>query len=393
MATSTDRGTPTTSTERDIPVPATRPAGATRWLRILTLWRVVHLVLAALGAFLLFTGDAPEGRLAEFLGLMAALVAVADIYALVSLRRGRHGGRAASLALDYLTFVGCVLVLLQVTDTFVGLDALGANFGRGAPFVVAALLILILSGTAAPRIARICRIAAAVLGVVALVVVGLLPGLWTFLGRVAQPVPLLVLLGAVSSGLVARRTYKPDIARLLGANRQNTRTLEGLLFASPNVLGFLAFFAGPLLFSLYVSLNDWDAFSAPSFVGLDNYIRILSLDVAIARDGVLSFADGYREIVRVGSLGLGARDPLFWTSITNILLFALLAIPASVLPALGLAQLLNIRAPGMRLFRAIFFVPLDRRRGGRRTHLEAAVQRHGRLAQLPHQSGGRPAER
>jgi hypothetical protein len=45
-----------------------------------------------------------------------------------------------SLAADYLTFVAALVALLQVTRVFVGLDALGATFARGVPFLVVALL-------------------------------------------------------------------------------------------------------------------------------------------------------------------------------------------------------------------------------------------------------------
>ncbi|MEE8601538.1 carbohydrate ABC transporter permease [Euzebya tangerina] len=333
------------------------PTGTSSWVAVLLGWRVLHAVAASAGAVWLFGSDTPEGRLADALAVVAIVIAVADVAAAVAIRARRHLGRSISLVLDYLTFLGAALVLLQITDTFVGLDALASNFPVGAPIVVASIVVLILTGSASPRTRRVGRWVSIVLAGVALVVVGLLPGLATFASRVAQPVPGLLLVLAIVVGFITWRTYQPDVGRLLGANRQNVRTLEGLLFASPNVLGFLAFFAGPLLFSLYVSLNEWDAFSAPAFIGLDNYVRILSLDFALADGGSIQYADGYREAFRFGSVGIGARDPLFWTSIRNIVVFAVLAIPAAVIPALALAQLLNVRAPGMKIFRAVFFVP------------------------------------
>ena len=56
--------------------------------------------------------------------------------------------------------------------------------------------------------------------------------------------------------------------------------MTGWLYLSPNLLGFLAFFAGPLVFSLVISFYDWDGVTRPIFVGLDNYIETLSLTVA-----------------------------------------------------------------------------------------------------------------
>jgi ABC-type sugar transport system permease subunit len=98
----------------------------------------------------------------------------------------------------------------------------------------------------------------------------------------------------------------------------------------------------------------------PAFLGAGNYVRILSLTVATldpgqtAGDALLS---GYTEVLRIGSLVVGAQDPLFWTSMRNIIVFAALALPLSVIPALFLATLLNSDAPGIKVFRALYFVP------------------------------------
>ena len=54
---------------------------------------------------------------------------------------------------------------------------------------------------------------------------------------------------------------------------------------------------------------------------------------------------------------MGAHDPLFWIGFRNIILFAVVAIPLAVFPALLLAALLNSKIPGMKVFRAIYFIP------------------------------------
>ena len=54
----------------------------------------------------------------------------------------------------------------------------------------------------------------------------------------------------------------------------------GWLFLSPNLIGFLLFFAGPLIFSLVISFYAWDGITSPTFVGLGNYIETLGLSVA-----------------------------------------------------------------------------------------------------------------
>jgi ABC-type sugar transport system permease subunit len=102
-----------------------------------------------------------------------------------------------------------------------------------------------------------------------------------------------------------------------------------------------------------VSLNDW-GITQEAFVGFDNYVEILSLDLA---PGGAALQAGYTELFRIGDLVIGARDVLFWRSLRNIALFTVLAVPLAVVPALLIATLLNSKAPGIRVFRALYFVP------------------------------------
>ena len=63
--------------------------------------------------------------------------------------------------------------------------------------------------------------------------------------------------------------------------------------------------------------------------------------------------------MRIGNGGIlfGAEDKFFWLALRNTLVFALLAVPLSVIPALFLANLLNMKLPGMKFFRAVYFMP------------------------------------
>jgi hypothetical protein len=105
--------------------------------------------------------------------------------------------------------------------------------------------------------------------------------------------------------------------------------LTGLAFLSPNLLGFLFFFAGPLLFSLIVSFYDWQTTgTGRTFVGLDNYIEALSLDFASASRRVptpasKALSPGYQVLMHLDWFGqnwlIGARDVTFWLSLRNIM--------------------------------------------------------------------------
>ncbi len=66
---------------------------------------------------------------------------------------------------------------------------------------------------------------------------------------------------------------------------------------------------------------------------------------------------GFSEVARIGSVVVAAKDKLFWISLRNIIVFCLIAIPLAVVPAIFLASLLNQKLRGIRVFRAIYFIP------------------------------------
>jgi ABC-type sugar transport system permease subunit len=160
--------------------------------------------------------------------------------------------------------------------------------------------------------------------------------------------------------------WRQPTAEAMGVNNARSETLSGYLFLSPNFLGFLLFFAGPLLLSLYTSFTNWDAFGTRDWIGLDNYAKLLNLTVAqlsapnqLASE-VLDIRV-YDELARFTLFGrsylIGAADKLFWLALRNTILFCLIAVPASVIPALLVANILNSKLPGMKFFRAIYFIP------------------------------------
>jgi multiple sugar transport system permease protein len=54
--------------------------------------------------------------------------------------------------------------------------------------------------------------------------------------------------------------------------------LEGYLFASPFLIGFFAFIAFPMLYSIWLGLQSWNLLGAPRFVGLSNFIEMFTDD-------------------------------------------------------------------------------------------------------------------
>lgn len=141
---------------------------------------------------------------------------------------------------------------------------------------------------------------------------------------------------------------------------------QGWLMLSPNILGFLLFFAGPLLLSFYLSFTDAQVGQVPDFIGLSNYSDILGLQIKKVDDPNLtdqSVLDrGYTPLTTIGSGNdsrwvIGAEDKGFWISLRNTIVFCVLLVPLSTLPALILSLILNSKIPGMKFFRAVYFLP------------------------------------
>lgn len=164
---------------------------------------------------------------------------------------------------------------------------------------------------------------------------------------------------------------------------------DGLLavgsFAAPGMLMFFTFILLPLMLAAGATFTNHRLVSpeATRFTGLDNYVRLLSVKVAVipARsDEAMREADGvrfptwrqtrqarpelggYRPAFTL-DLGerryvLAARDPLFYRSLINTFLFALLVLPLQCGVALGLAILVNQRIRGRIFFRTVYFAPV-----------------------------------
>ena len=96
-------------------------------------------------------------------------------------------------------------------------------------------------------------------------------------------------------------TYKSDAAR----RRRFQRILAGYFFISPGLLGLALFLVGPLIYSLWLSLTEWDIISPPVFVGLENFRK--------------AFLD----------------DKLFWISLYVTVRYTLVAVPLTLIAALG----------------------------------------------------------
>ncbi len=127
----------------------------------------------------------------------------------------------------------------------------------------------------------------------------------------------------------AQREAQAAILGRKGASPlRRQETLAGYLFLLPNILGFLIFSSVPVLVTFSISLLDWDLIRAPRFVGIDNYVKLLT------------------------------GDPIFVKVLVNTGYYVAGTVPAGVILSLMLALAMNSNVRGISFFRAVFFIPV-----------------------------------
>lgn len=303
------------------------------------------------------------------------LLAVANGIVAFFLTRQPSRGWLVGLLTNYAGAMLLTLALFQSLNLFLGIDALAEYFGRGLP-ALAGMLVGYLIYAVGDRYPnryqlemRYRRLGKAVMGVSAVIfvlVTNLIPWMISLLPQWVKPLNLTLTLVATLMGVMAWAMQRDGVAQALHVSNAQTETVSGFMFLAPNLLGFLIFFAGPLLFSFYVSLTDWDAFGTKNWVGLANYQKIFSVTIAPLETATQPMAEVvdasvYDELTRFSVFGrhfvVGARDRLFWIALGNTLVFSVLVLLLSIIPALFLANVLNSKIPGMKFFRAVYFLP------------------------------------
>ncbi len=101
----------------------------------------------------------------------------------------------------------------------------------------------------------------------------------------------------------------------------------GYVMVMPYILFFLLFVAYPLIFSFVLVFHKWNIIAPMKWVGTANFLNLF-------------------------------KDPLFWKSILNTLLFLSIHIPLQIVVALVVANILNQKIAARGFFRASFFLPV-----------------------------------
>ena len=105
------------------------------------------------------------------------------------------------------------------------------------------------------------------------------------------------------------------------------KALTVSVFLGPSLLALLAFSIGPMVGTVWVSLQDWNLIRDAEFIGLDNYRELWG-------------------------------DDAFRRALKNTLYYLVGYLPLVLVGGLGLALLVNSKRKGVAIFRAIYFLPV-----------------------------------
>ncbi len=118
-----------------------------------------------------------------------------------------------------------------------------------------------------------------------------------------------------------------SFAATMRSPRARREALEGYLWISPWVIGFIVFTAGPILASLYLGFTKYKIGDTPLWIGLDNYNQALF------------------------------KDKLFWPSLWRTAYYSIFNVGLGVTGSLILAMILDKVIRGRAIYRAVYYLP------------------------------------
>jgi len=316
-----------------------------------------------------------------FAGIAVLLPAIAGLYAGAMMWLQNGSGRYLSLAINFSGMAFALFALLGIWGVYNSferlVDIVMSNGWLNLGFALAYGLFW-LSGRFSDesRLNEWLQMGAVGLGSLTLIVMllrgaemtdgtafSVLDGAGYIITRYGQMTTWIVTLVVAVFAFFSWRLLK--LGSYFGETPAQRDAWQGWLMLSPNILGFLLFFAGPLLLSFYLSFTNSAMGQIPEVIGFANYGELLALELKVQDDleanpqEVLSF--GYATLGEIefgeSRLVLGARDTRFWISMRNTFVFVILLIPLAILPALGMSLVLNSSLPGVKFYRAIYFLP------------------------------------
>ncbi len=106
--------------------------------------------------------------------------------------------------------------------------------------------------------------------------------------------------------------------------------IMGIIFVLPLMIYFLVFQLAPMLIAFFVSLTKWNLRSDMEFVGIKNYVELLT----------------NRTLY-----------PHFWSSLVVTIRYIIIFVPGSVIVSLIVATLLNSDVKGEGFYKVAYYIP------------------------------------
>jgi multiple sugar transport system permease protein len=103
--------------------------------------------------------------------------------------------------------------------------------------------------------------------------------------------------------------------------------IEGYLFASPFIIGFLVFTAFPMGYSVWLAFHKWDLLTPPRFVGFENIIAMF-------------------------------QDPVAIKALYNSAFYTIFAVPIQLVISFSIALALSQKLKFRDFYRAGFYLPI-----------------------------------
>lgn len=123
------------------------------------------------------------------------------------------------------------------------------------------------------------------------------------------------------------QTSTPAHRPWYGSRLKRREAIEGYLWISPWILGFLIFSLGPIIASAYLSFTEYKIAGSPVWIGLENYRQAFFV------------------------------DKQFWPSLWRTVYYSVAVVTLGVSLSLLAAVLLNQEIKGRAIYRALYYLP------------------------------------
>lgn len=122
-------------------------------------------------------------------------------------------------------------------------------------------------------------------------------------------------------------TKEEKIAYFISERKKQRKTKKtAYFFIAPWYLAYLIFAVVPIGMSIYMSFMNWPVIGLPTFIGLDNFVNIVS-------------------------------DTRFHNSLLVTARYAVVAVPLGMLTAFSVALIMSSRTKALNLYRTIYYLP------------------------------------